>query len=316
MTTSASLLERFGPDNSVHVSLPRPHVLSVELNRVKRHNAFDVGMWDEVSAVQINPFCIHSLRALQIRECFEMIKDDEEVRVVVVSGAGKSFTSGIDLASPFPAATETEVARRAIEILHIGTSWQASFDAIEKCGKPVICCVHGNCIGAGLEMICACDIRFCTAGAKFVLKEVDVGLASDVGGLQRLPKIVGNDSLMRELAFSARPLDAEEAKSFGLVSRVSSTKEECLSAAMELAVQIAAKSPVATLGVKSLLNYSRDHTVADSLQFAIVWNTAMLQGKDMVESMMAVMEKRAPVFDTLPSPKKFPGSHTGSKSRL
>jgi delta(3,5)-delta(2,4)-dienoyl-CoA isomerase len=217
---------------NVNVTLHPGYVAEVELNRPEQKNALDIEMWDD------------------IRDAFTAIKKDERVRCVVLTGAGKHFTAGIDLTNPFPKATTREVGRRAVEILRMGTDWQDCFNTIEGCGKPVIACVHGACIGAGLEMISACDIRYCTENVSFVLKEADVGLASDVGGLQRLPKLVGNDSLMRELAFSARPLKAEEALRFGLVSKVCKDRDEMVQAAVEMAGTIAAKSPIVSLGIK------------------------------------------------------------------
>merc|ERR1719277_2092022 len=161
------------------------------------------------------------------------------------------------------------------------TVCQDAITAIERCLKPTIAVIHGACVGAGVDLITACDVRLCSADAFFSVKEVAVGLAADVGTLARLPKIVGNDSLVRELALSARNFSAEEAKSFGLVSRVLGSTEEALADGISLAAQIAAHSPVAIVGTKKNLNYARDHTVQESLDFVKTWNACMLQSEDL-----------------------------------
>eukprot|EP00658_Telonema_sp_P-2_P070462 TRINITY_DN59969_c0_g1_i1.p1 TRINITY_DN59969_c0_g1~~TRINITY_DN59969_c0_g1_i1.p1 ORF type:complete len:131 (+),score=26.32 TRINITY_DN59969_c0_g1_i1:247-639(+) len=130
-------------------------------------------------------------------------------------------------------------------------------------------------------------------------------MAADVGGLQRFPKVVGNQSLVRELCLSARKLHADEAYQLGFVSRVCVDKETMMAEALELASQIASKSPVATHGIKRLLNYSRDHTVDDSLEYAIAWNLSMLQGDDMKAAAIALLQKQTPVFPSLPSKAKL-----------
>jgi len=224
------------------------------------------------------------------------------------------FTAGLDLETAAlgvqatsdagPAADKgSEPARTALGIRREGKEWQQSFTNIEQCGKPVIACVHNACIGAGIEMIAACDIRFCTEDAYYVMAEVNIGMAADVGGLQRLPKLIGNQSLVRELALSGRKLGAEEALRHGLVSRIFTGKEEMMSAAVELAKQISGKSPVATLGIKQFLNYARDHSVEESLDYSITWNMAMLQGKDLVKAGASVLMKKTPEFTNLPSSK-------------
>ncbi|XP_042747993.1 delta(3,5)-Delta(2,4)-dienoyl-CoA isomerase, mitochondrial [Lagopus leucura] len=181
------------------------------------------------------------------------------------------------------------------------------FPAAPQCPKPVIAAVHGACIGGGVDLVCACDIRYCSQDAWFQVKtsphvptlspvpqEVDIGLAADVGTLQRLPKIVGSQSLVNELAFTARKMMAPEAQSCGLVSRVFPDKAALLQGALDLAASIAARSPVAVQGTKVNLLYSRDHPVPDSLRFMAVWNMSMLQTDDVLKSVQAVMEKKGP----------------------
>jgi len=237
----------------------------------------------------------------EIRDFFGAVANDGAVRVVLLTGEGSLFCSGVDFAAFNPATfTGEDVGHTALRIRRLGRSWQDAFSNVERCGKVVIACVHGSCIGAGVELISAADVRFCTADAVFALKEVDLGLAADVGGLQRFPKIVGNQSLVRELAFSGRNFTAAEALPFGLVSRVCPSREDMLRAALELAQMIAAKSPVAVLGAKTFLNYTRDHTVDDSLDYAITWNQGMLQSREVAASAMALMSRKTVKFPDLP----------------
>jgi len=267
---------------TLRISQAAPGVLQCELFRPDNLNAMNMLFWDEC------------------RDFFQRIEADGSCRCVVLSGSGRMFTAGLDLGDGLPPPDEEDIAHAALQIYRMGKAWQESFSAIETCGKPVIACVHNACIGGGIEMISAADIRFCTNDSYFIAAEVNIGMAADVGGLQRFPKIVGNQSLVRELCMSGRKLKAAEALSLGFVSRVCDDKEAMLAQAIELAVMIASKSPVATHGIKRFLNYTRDHTVADSLEYAITWNLSMLQGSDMMTAAGAMMQKKKPEFPDLP----------------
>jgi delta(3,5)-delta(2,4)-dienoyl-CoA isomerase len=231
-------------------------VLSVMINRPERSNAMNGTFW------------------IECRDCFARVRTDNDVRAAVVFAAGRNFTAGLDLQDPGGHSDpgQKDVGRKAYamhdSILEVH---QASFNSIEDCAKPVIIATHGACIGGGIDMMCACDIRMCTADAKFCIKEVDVGLAADVGTLQRLPKIVGNDSKVRELAYTARVFMAEEAQSIGLVGDVHPDQESMMAAAFEMATLIASKSPLAVSGTKRNLVYARDHTVAEGLEYVATW---------------------------------------------
>uniref|UniRef100_A0AAY5KFS9 Delta(3,5)-Delta(2,4)-dienoyl-CoA isomerase, mitochondrial n=1 Tax=Esox lucius TaxID=8010 RepID=A0AAY5KFS9_ESOLU len=236
------------------------------------------------------------LNHYEMVECFTQISGDPECRVVVVSGAGKVFTAGIDLmdmASVFQ-HEGGDVARNAWNMRRIIAKYQESFTVIERCPKPVVVAVHGACIGGGVDLITACDIRLCTQDAWFQVKEVDIGLAADVGTLQRLPKVIGSRSLVNELALTARKMYADEAKDSGLVSHVFPDKEAMMAGALEMAREIAGRSPVAVQGTKVNLIYSRDHSVAEGLDYMATWNMSMLQSEDIVKSAVASMEKKSP----------------------
>ncbi|KAM6223692.1 delta(3,5)-Delta(2,4)-dienoyl-CoA isomerase, mitochondrial [Rhynchocyon petersi] len=262
---------------SLRVTSAGKHILHVQLNRPEKRNAMNKAFWREMV------------------ECFHKIAEDSQCRAVVISGAGKMFTAGIDLmdmASDLIQPQEDDIARKSWYIHNLITKYQETFNVLEKCSKPVISATHGGCIGAGVDLITACDIRYCTQDAFFQVKEVDIGLAADVGTLQRLPRIIGNQSLVNELAFTCRKMMAEEALSSGLVSRMFPDQETMLDAAFTLAAEIASKSPVAVQSTKVNLLYSRDHTVSESLKFMSSWNMSMLQTEDIVKSVQAAMEKK------------------------
>merc|ERR1712179_742804 len=163
--------------------------------------------------------------------------------------------------------------------------------AVEKCRKPVIGAVHNACVGMGVDLITTTDIRLCTQDAWFCVKEVDMGLAADIGTLQRLPKVIGSQSLVNDLCLTARKMKSQEAEKCGLVSSVFTTKEDMMKAALEMASMIAAKSPVAVQGTKVNLVYSREHTVEEGLDEVAKWNMTMLQSEDVMKSAMAAMDK-------------------------
>uniref|UniRef100_A0A8C7TQ82 Enoyl CoA hydratase 1, peroxisomal n=1 Tax=Oncorhynchus mykiss TaxID=8022 RepID=A0A8C7TQ82_ONCMY len=240
---------------------------------------------------------IHPSSFREMVECFTQIAEDPDCRVVVVSGAGEVFTAGIDLMDMASEVLQPEVddmARTSWNMRRIIAKYQETFSVIERCPKPVVVAVQGACVGGGVDLITACDIRLCTQDAWFQVKEVDIGLAADVGTLQRLPKVIGSRSLVNELALTARKMYADEAKESGLVSRVFPDKEAMLAGALEMAGEIAGRSPVAVQGTKVNLIYSRDHSVAEGLNYMATWNMSMLQTDDVMKSAAASMEKKSP----------------------
>ncbi|XP_007953732.1 delta(3,5)-Delta(2,4)-dienoyl-CoA isomerase, mitochondrial [Orycteropus afer afer] len=276
--SKASAIEAPGHSyESLRVTSVPGNILHVQLNRPEKRNAMNKAFWSEMV------------------ECFHKIAKDADCRAVVISGAGKMFTSGIDLmdvASVLMQREGEDVARISWYLRDVITRFQETFSVIEKCSKPVIAAIHGGCIGGGVDLITACDIRYCAQDAFFQVKEVDIGIAADVGTLQRLPRVIGSQSLVNELVFTARKMMADEALSSGLVSRVFPDKEALLDAAFELAAEISSKSPVAVQGTKINLLYSRDHSVPESLNFMSSWNMSMLQTEDIMKSIQAVMEKK------------------------
>lgn len=269
------------------VKMPHKHVINVEINRPEQLNSMNKDFWREFLA------------------CFREIQCDTDCRAVVISGAGRLFTAGLDFSDmkeiTSQVTSDDDVARKSKFLQASVAMFQEAFNAVEKCSKPVITAVHSGCVGAGVDLMCAADIRYCSEDAWFSIKEVDVGMAADLGTLQRMPRIIGNDSLLRELVYTARRMPSAEAKELGLVSRIFPTKEATLEGAIELAKLIASKSPVAVQGSKVNMVYSRDHSVPDGLKFITYWNSMMLQSEDILKASLAVITKSTepPTFTKL-----------------
>ncbi|KIK40561.1 hypothetical protein CY34DRAFT_24768 [Suillus luteus UH-Slu-Lm8-n1] len=262
----------------IKITSPTPHVLLFELNR-QPVNAFSTEFWKEYG---------------RTFDALSTLPDD--IRVIVLSSAfPKVFTAGIDY-------TDTDPARRAHIIRTDILSIQHAITAPERCPVPVIAAVHGLVIGLGIDIVSACDIRYAASDASFSIKEVDMGLAADVGTLAYLPKITGNQSLARELAYTARMFSSGEAERLGLVSRiVEGGRDAVVAAALQLANDIASKSPIAVSGTKCLLLHARDHSVPENLEYTAVWNSVALQATDLEQSVKAGMakSKQPPEFSPL-----------------
>ena len=166
---------------------------------------------------------------------------------------------------------------------------------MDNCRKPVIAAIQGYCIGGAIDLIAACDMRYSTLDAQFSIKEIDMGMAADVGTLQRLPRIIG-DGMMRELAYTGRNVDGQEAKAIGLVNQTYTDQPSLMGGVFALAADIAAKSPVAIRATKEMIRYMRDHRVDDGLEYIATWNAAMLQSADLKVAMAAHMSKQKPDF--------------------
>jgi len=264
---------------TLKVALTGP-VASIELNRPERANAMELGMW------------------MELRDAMRWLDETAEARVGVISGAGKHFTAGIDLSllGGLQAQITDDCDGRSREKLRrVILDLQDTLTSIERCRKPVIAAIHGACVGGGIDLICACDLRYCSADAFFSVKEIDVGMTADVGTLQRLPRLIG-EGAARELAYTGRKLGGAEAKELRLVNQCYADQASLMAAMRELAATLAAKPPLALRGCKEMITYARDHTVADGLNYVATWNAAMLLSTDLDEALAAGKEKRAAKF--------------------
>jgi enoyl-CoA hydratase len=262
------------------VTLDGP-VATVRLNRPDKANAMNLAMWHD------------------IRRAFEWVDRTPAARVAVLEGQGRHFTSGIDLqmmAGLLPSIHDDCDGRARENLRRLILDLQDTLTSLERCCKPVLAAIHGACIGGGVDLICCADMRYAAADASFVVREIDIGMVADVGTLQRLPKLIGAQGLVRELADTGRAMDAAEACSAGLVNRVFDTPQALAAGVREIAAAIAAKSPLATRGVKEMLHYARDHSVADGLDHVATWNAAMLLSEDLMTAMAAAQQRVAPRF--------------------
>lgn len=228
------------------------------------------------------------------------LETDPAIRVLVISGEGRHFTAGMDL-SAFKGIMElsgSEPARGAFALRELILKLQDTFSALEQIRLPVIAAIHGACLGGGIDFITACDIRIASKDASFGVEEIHIGMTADVGTLQRLPKLIA-PGIARELAYTGRRFTAEEALSWGLCNRLCKDREATVDAALDLAADIAAKSPLAIAGIKQAMNYARDHSVADGLDQIATWNGGMLRPGDLSKALQAKMEKKQAIFDDL-----------------
>ena len=227
---------------------------------------------------------------------------DPSVRVVVLSGRGNHFSGGIDLAAfqNILGLTTAEPGRGAEALYELIRRFQAALTSLEELRVPVIAAIHGVCLGGGVDLACACDIRLASQEARFGIEEVEIGMAADVGTLQRLPHLMP-PGIVRELAYTGRRFTADEARGWGFVNAVHESPEATLAAALTLAREIAAKSPLAIAGIKRSIIYARDHSVADSLEQIALWNAGALRPEDLMKAMQARMSKQKAEFaDLLP----------------
>jgi len=234
-----------------------------------------------------------------IGDTFRRVGADPAVRAIVLRGEGKHFTAGLDLeyaARQFPPKQDPGRAAEA-RLRHI--QWlQGAFDAVEQARVPVIAAVHGACVGAGVDLVAACDMRVAAKGAFFQIAEVDVAITADLGTLQRLGHLIPQ-GVLRELTYTGRQLGAEEAARIGLVNGLAEDGEALLDAAMSLARTIAAKSPLAVAGAKRSLNYSRGRPVEEGLRDVALWNAATLVSADLHAAVQARLAKEEPSFGPL-----------------
>ena len=262
------------------------HVAHIRFSRPERLNTFTPEAWQELPAI--------------VRE----LDRGGGIRAIVVSSTGKHFTAGMDLAvfaRPDGITAESRDPHlKAEKFRQDLRALQDSFTCLDQARMPVIICVQGGCIGAGVDMISACDIRLATKDAFFCVQEINIGMTADVGTFPRLCRLLP-EGWVRQICYTGERLPATRARELGLVNETFDTQEAMLDHAMALAKEIASKNPLAVTGSKAMINYARDHTIADGLDYIGVWNAAMLSGAHMREAFTAKAEKREAAFpDLLP----------------
>lgn len=259
------------------------HIAHLKFKRAEQHNSMNKAFWTEFPSA------------------LSAIDEAAEARVLVISSVGKHFCSGMDLAvfqNPDPKMFGGEPGRRGEFMRRLVLQLQDCFTQMEKIRIPVLSAIQGGCIGGAVDMVCASDSRYCTQDAYFTVKETALGMTADLGTLQRLPQLIPA-GLARELAYTSRKLKADEALSCGFVNQVFEDSQQMLAGVMVVAKQIAANSPLAVTGTKNMLNYARDHNVADSLEYMATWQSGMFQPNDLMLSMAAQMQKKPGEFEPL-----------------
>ena len=252
------------------------HIAWLILNRPEKRNAMGLAFFEEIGA------------------WFDDFERDPDIRVVIIKAEGKSFSAGTDLEEAAALVSQHSADGRdkmQKDILKL----QQGFTKIERCRKPVIAAIHSHCVGGGMDMICACDMRLATTDAIFSIRETRMGIVADLGTLQRLPHIIGQGRF-RELALTGRDFTAQEALQMGLVTRICDDRPALYKEAENLAGEIAACPPLTVQGTKEVINYSRDNGIEAGLQYVAQKNSAALPSEDLFEAVTAFMEKRKPVF--------------------
>ena len=232
----------------------------------------------------------------------EELDDSGEIRALIVSSTGPHFSAGIDLSmfkdDVVEHETNQELGRSRGYFIQQLKFLQRAASCLEDARFPVVAAVQGGCIGGGIDLITAADIRLCTKDAFFLIEEINVGLAADIGTIQRLPKIIPA-GIAREWTMMGEKISAERAKEVGLVSSLHDSHEEMIDSAFEMAEKLASKTPLAMWVTKEVLNYSRDHSVKEGLDNVALWNAATLHKEDVMTTMMSKMQKKKPEYRNL-----------------
>ena len=267
---------------------------------------FDVSTEDDIAHIRFNrPDQLNSMTPEfwnDLPEIVEEIDDKGAARVIVLSSTGKHFTAGMDLSvfssSDSLSGASSKVTRGAT-LYEFVKVCQRTISSLEKTRMPVIAAIQGGCIGGGMDLVTAADMRYATEDAFFCIQEINIGMTADVGTFPRLTRLVP-EGVARELAYTGRRMPASEAQAVGLVNRIYPDPDALLDGVMEVAREIAAKAPLAVFGTKRILNYSRDHSTEDTLDYIGIWNASMLQPAEMGEAFKANAEKRKGEFADLP----------------
>jgi len=273
---------------------------------------FDVEISDQVAHIRLKrPEALNTMIRSFWSELPAIVKDidtNARARCIVLSSTGKHFSAGMDLAvfggdsvvsGAHKADPQTAAESFRFSVKHL----QDSFSCLDEARMPVLAAIQGGCIGGAVDMTSACDIRYATADAFFCIQEINIGMTADVGTFPRLCKLIP-EGWVRELAYTGRRLGAAKAEQIGLVNAVFDTHEAMMAHVMATAREIASKPPLAVTGSKVMINYARDHTIRDGLDYIGLWNTSMFSPPHMQEAFRAKEEKREPVYPDLLAVRK------------
>ncbi|MFT5579447.1 MAG: enoyl-CoA hydratase [Paraglaciecola psychrophila] len=278
------------------------------------YECFKVEISDQIAHVIMNrPEKRNNMNSAFWRELPEIIKDidyNSKARVIVLSSTGPHFTGGLDISSFAGVSDPVGEVDARTKKLQKGTAFydnvlqmQESFNCLEACRVPVLAAIQGGCIGGGVDLVSACDIRYATENAFITIFETNIGMTADVGTFPRLVKLIP-EGYVREMAYTGRKVSAAEAKSMGLINNVYADQETLLREVMKIAADIASKAPLAVYGCKRMINYARDHSTADGLDYIAIWNASHLQVEEIQEAMTANAEKRPGNFVEIPKSRK------------
>ncbi len=268
------------------------------------YHCFEVESKDNVAHLRMSrPDDLNTLCREFWSELPEIVREIDasaSARAIVISSTGRHFTAGLDLGmlAGGIADQKAEVGRARASLRALVLHLQDSISCLEQARMPVLAAIQGGCVGGGVDLVTACDMRYCTEDSWFCIQEINLGLTADVGTLQRLPKIVP-DGLARELAYTGRRMPATRAREIGLVNEVYADQETMLEAVMQTAREIAERSPLAIWGTKEMLNYTRDHSVAEGLNYIATWQSGMFQNQDIAEAFKSKREGRSPTYADL-----------------
>jgi len=267
------------------------NIAHIQLKRPEKRNSMIPEFWDELP------------------EIVNDIDDNSKARVIVISSTGPHFSSGLDIGSFVTVGSQAakddpkQSRSHGESFYRMVKRMQNTFSCLEDCRIPVLAAIQGGCIGGGMDFVTACDIRYATTDAFFTIFEVKIGMTADVGTFPRLVKLIP-EGIVRELAYTGRRMTAAEAHQAGLVNRVFADHETMLEAVLGIAQEIAANAPLAVYGSKRMINYSRDHSTADGLDYIGIWNASFLQTEEMVEAISANQEQRLGDFAALPKKRR------------
>jgi enoyl-CoA hydratase len=268
------------------------HVAHIQFNRPDKRNSMVPEFWREL------PAAIHDIDA------------ESKARVIVISSTGPHFCSGLDISAFGNVGSRQDVDKKQ-QRLQAGSAFydnvlvmQQAFNAIEACRVPVLAAIQGGCIGGGVDLVTACDIRYATEDSFLTIHETNIGMTADVGTFPRLVKLIP-EGYVKEMAYTGRRVSAAEAQTMGLINRVFSHQEQMLDEVMNIARDIASKAPLAVYGCKRMINYARDHSTADGLDYIAIWNASHFKIEEIQEAMTANAEKRVGDFVELPPLRKL-----------